>query len=429
MTSHLSKILDHVRAIKHSAVFLIVMIILFSSCSLLSYHAKFVEPNPRTNTYDKEIEYQKKQIYASKDGSVQLDNQFDAARMNNCSQINDSTFLIKITPENYPINASPWYAFRIVSKSRENIWIQLDYEKAKHRYSPKTSTNRNSWSLIDKELIRSSRGDSTILFPVNITTDTTWVAGQEIINSSDVALWLKELSNPEYIRLSEYGKSRLGRSLNYLDIYHGKKKKKPIILITGRQHPPELTGYLALQSFVETLLDESELSKEFLEKYRVLVYPMVNPDGVDLGHWRHNAGGVDLNRDWGNYHQVEIRQLCDNIVSQGKRNRSDILLGIDFHSTQKDIFYTNKVDPATIKIGDFTKKWLSKLDNNLQGPDLIIVPSGVSPVATSKNWFYVELGAAGITFEIGDNTSREFIKTKGKVAAQAMMELLLTQQK
>lgn len=415
------------KSVYSKTIIVLPLLAILASCSLLSYHAKFVEPKPRADTFDKVIEYQNKQVFSSINGSIHIDNQFDAARMNECKQVNDSTFAIRITPENSPINASPWYAFRIVSKSRNEIWIQLDYEKSKHRYIPKTSINRKNWIPVNKELIISSRGDSTVLFPIRLTTDTTWVAGQEIINSSDVELWLEEIANPEYIRLSEYGKSRLGRSLKYLDVYHGKKKKKPIIIITGRQHPPELTGYLALQSFVETLLDDSELSKEFLQKYRVLIYPMVNPDGIDLGHWRHNAGGVDLNRDWGNYHQPEIRQLCDHIVTQGKRNRADILLGIDFHSTQKDIFYTNEVDPATMKIGDFTKKWLDKLEDELGGPELIVEPSGVSPVATSKTWFYVELGAAGITYEIGDNTSRKFVLNKGRISARAMMELLTGQ--
>ncbi len=409
---------------RYRYVSLVLLISLVSSCSLMSYHAKFVEPNPRANTHDADITYQKKQVYSFSNKSILIDNQFDAARMNGCLQVNDSTFAVAIHPENYPINTSPWYAFRIVSKERKKIWLRLDYTKSKHRYIPKTSTDKQNWTAINKNLIHSSRGDSTMLFPVRITTDTTWVAGQEIISSSDVIRWIEELAKPEYVRLSEYGESRLGRSLKYLDIYQGKKKKKPIIIITGRQHPPELTGYLAMQSFVETLLDDSELSKEFLEKYRVLVYPIVNPDGVDLGHWRHNAGGVDLNRDWGNYHQPEIKQLCDHIVTQGKRNRADIILGIDFHSTQKDIFYTNKVDPSTMVIGDFINNWLNKLDNEIQGPDLIVNPSGVHPVATSKNWFYVELGAAGVTYEIGDNTPRKYIHEKSSVSARIMMEML-----
>lgn len=402
----------------------IISIPILASCSIINYQAKFVEPNPRANTYNHQIEYQKKGAFNFNSGSIAIDNKFDAARMNECSQVNDSTFSILISPENFPINASPWYAFRIVSSERKNIWIQIDYEKAKHRYIPKISKDRKNWTALDQELIRSSRGDSTVLFPVALTSDTTWVAGQEIVSSDDVYKWIDGLANPEHVRLEEYGKSKLGKPLKYLDVYKGGKKRKPIIVITGRQHPPELTGYLAMKSFVEELLNGSELSESLLEKYRILIYPIVNPDGVDLGNWRHNTGGIDLNRDWGSYHQDEIDQLCDHIVTQSKRSKSDIHIGIDFHSTQKDIFYTNKVDPESMIVGDFEKKWFRMIEERIGGQKLIVEPSIPRPVATSKNWFYIETGADGIIYEVGDETPRDFIKKKAIISAQSMMMIL-----
>ncbi len=401
-----------------------LLIPLLASCSLLSYRAKFVEPEPRADTHIHEIELQQKQAYVSQDQLIQIDNQFDGARMNACKELNDSTFSIRISPENHPINASPWYAFRIISKARQQIWIQLNYEFAKHRYLPKTSTNRSDWTLVQDDAIQSYRSDSTILFPVQLNTDTTWVSGQEIINSKDIYQWISDLATPEYVGLSEYGSSKHGKALKYLDLYRGKKKGKPIIVITGRQHPPEITGYLAMKSFLETILDESALSTLFLQKYRVLVYPLTNPDGVDLGNWRHNAEGVDLNRDWGSYHQPEIRQVCDHIVTQAKRNHADVVLGLDFHSTQQDILYTNKVDAKMLKIGNFKDKWFQEIEHALPGEKLIIESSGVRPVATSKNWFSVELGAEGIIYEVGDNTPRKYIQDKANVAAQAMMNIL-----
>ena len=45
--------------------------------------------------------------------------------------------------------------------------------------------------------------------------------------------------------------------------------------------------------------------------------------------------------------------------------------------------------------------------------------------AVSKNWFYSQFKAEGITYEIGDDTPRDLIKEKGKVSAQEMMKLLL----
>ena len=69
--------------------------------------------------------------------------------------------------------------------------------------------------------------------------------------------------------------------------------------IVGRQHPPEVTGSMALMEFVETIVGASDLAKEFRQSFRTIVIPLMNPDGVAAGNWRHNLNGVDLNRDWG----------------------------------------------------------------------------------------------------------------------------------
>lgn len=39
-----------------------------------------------------------------------------------------------------------------------------------------------------------------------------------------------------------------------------------------------------------------DIGHEVLEKYRFIIYPMINPDGVFLGNSRCNFNGVDLNR-------------------------------------------------------------------------------------------------------------------------------------
>jgi len=43
----------------------------------------------------------------------------------------------------------------------------------------------------------------------------------------------------------------------------------------------------------------------------------------------------------------------------------------------------------------------------------------------SSKYFYVNHGMPAIVFELGDNTSRPFLKEKGKVAAEEIMKLLM----
>ncbi len=174
---------------------IILSILILGACAPLRYQAKFVESNPRANTKDHKIEYQKlyKEVYNEQ--GISFDNQFDAARMNSCKRKNDSTFTIEISPENFPINASPWYAFRIISNQRQSVWIELDYKRAKHRYIPKFSSDRKNWTATPLEQIRMSRGDSCALFPVELQSDTTWLAAQEIINMHDTYKWADDLAD------------------------------------------------------------------------------------------------------------------------------------------------------------------------------------------------------------------------------------------
>ena len=119
---------------------------------------------------------------------------------------------------------------------------------------------------------------------------------------------------------------------------------KEIVVVLSRQHPPEVTGYSAMQYFVNKVLDESALSKKFLERFEMIVIPTVNPDGVDQGHWRHNMAGVDLNRDWELFKQPETKAIRDYMVNTLKKQDAKIYFAIDFHSTWNDVFYTNTDD-------------------------------------------------------------------------------------
>lgn len=208
------------------------------------------------------------------------------------------------------------------------------------------------------------------------------------------------------------------------DLFHIKlgKGKRTVVLIS-RQHPLEVTGYYALKAFVDKLADNSKLSKSFLKEYTVLIYPLLNPDGVDMGHWRHNTGDVVLNRGWAYYRQPEIKQIADHIVKSVQENNSEVAAGLDFHSTYYDVYYTTARDLKTNYV-TFTDDWLDYIRDNIEGYEINYQSSGLGSPA-SKGWFITQFTVPGITFEIGDDTPPKFIEKKGKVSAKGMMKVLL----
>ena len=195
------------------------------------------------------------------------------------------------------------------------------------------------------------------------------------------------------------------------------------VMIIGRQHPPEATGTMALLAFVEELAGDSPLAQEFREDFRVHVIPLVNPDGVDLGHWRHNTGGVDLNRDWVAFNQPETRAVRDTYSEILEAPGHELWFGIDFHSTQRDVFYALErafeTDPAGI-----IDPWLDYIGTNLPDYEVNDSPGGLgSP--TSRGWFYQEFDAPAVSYEVGDQTDRALIREVATTAARGTMEILL----
>lgn len=385
-----------------------------------SYKARpYQYPDP-VDTQDKPIEIQNKKTYVF-DG-VYADNQFDGARLNDFIQVDKNTFKASIFPENTPINKSPWYAFKLWSDRSRKINLILDYEHAPHRYIPKMSTDRVNWTMIDTNLIR-YLDTADVVFPISLDTVPMYLSGQELVTSKDVYAWSDSMALADNITKSTYGTSVQGRDLIYLDLYEREKTGKPMVVILSRQHPPEVSGYFAMQHFVHALLDTNVLAANYRQKYRTLILPLVNPDGVDMGHWRHNINGVDLNRDWGVYVQPEVKQTVDFIVRESKKNKNEIVLGLDFHSTQEDIFYTY-VDSMKTIIPRFHDYWVYGIDAAMPEHTPDEEASGLTQ-PFSKVWFYTQFGAESITYETGDETPRDFIREKAQIAANEMMKLLI----
>ena len=374
------------------------------------------------NTTTKPISFQTKQTYRLQDVGVYASNEFDGARLNGFKKLNDSTAIVNIYPENGPINNSAYYAFKTWSETSKPFYFSFKYPKGyKHRYIPKLKMD-DKWTIIDSNQVY--KRDTIVMIKLNLTNTPIIVAAHEIQSSKDVKQWYTNivLGKESYVRLKTFGKSTLGKELPIIDIYKGDKKNKDIIILLTRQHPPEVTGYYAFQEFLKTILNDSKMSNQFLTKYRVLAFPIMNPDGVDLGHWRHNAGGVDTNRDWSVYNQPEIKQTVKFITKELKSNHAKILLGLDFHSTYKDVFYTNKIRENTT-LPNFINEWFSALEANIPNYKVNEAP-GNSTKPVSKGWFLYGHNAVGITYEIGDATPRDRIKLIGKVTAEQMMKIL-----
>lgn len=403
-----------------TSVFLLASI----SCGQSRFEISKLEYSNPVNTANKEIELQAKRKYEFPAKRLTVDNLFDGARLNR-AEMEGNTLKIFISPENIPINGSPWYAFRLIARKKQTITIELNYTHSTHRYQPKWSRYPLEWTPIDADKVTISKSGDKASFSFTLQTGETWIAAQEVISSSRVNEWCTRMARQKYGGKYFVGYSALGKEILALSLASDVDRDKPTIVILGRQHPPEVTGHLALQAFVERLM-KNEHAKAFFEKYRVLVIPMINPDGVDLGHWRHNAQGVDLNRDYAEYQQPEIKALTSFLAKMINEEKVRIIMGLDFHSTYEDVYYTNQEKDGVLLNG-FENEWLNAIGTALAPYNYQVKTEqhSVTSNPSAQHWFYRQFKALGITYEIGDDTDREFIKQKAKVSADALVKLLL----
>jgi cytosolic carboxypeptidase protein 6 len=392
-------------------------------------------PIKQVSTNSKPVQKQWKGIFSFDKEKVYFSNNFEGGRLNGIVKDNDSTYTVLITSENTPINISPWYAFKIWSKQKKQIFVNLTYgEGYKHRYYPKLSENGLQWVSLDStNYVEYKKGDKNfgpsslalkVQMKLEVSSDTLWVSAQELQTSKHVKKWVDDLSKKAFISNRKIGNSKERRPLTALTI--GKRNRKRMLLVISRQHPPEVTGYLAMKAFVETISSDSKLAKKFRKKFTTYVVPLMNPDGVDNGHWRHNSGGIDLNRDWSLFNQPETSAVSQFIKEKENETKGNFYFGIDFHSTWDDIYYT--IDKKyTSNMTGLVPEWLDNVKKKIPNYNPNIKSSDkMEPAIISRNYFYVAHGMEALVFEIGDNTPREFIKEKGRLSAIELMKLMLS---
>jgi cytosolic carboxypeptidase protein 6 len=391
------------------------------------------DPLKVVDTHAQPIQKQLREVFSLGNGYY-ASNDFDCARLSGIVLTNDTLITALINPENTPINASPWYAFKIWSDTVQSIYLKLSYlHNVKHRYPPKISMDGKHWNLLDSALvipgpIAKRRNDRQqpdfITMRLKLSKDTMWIAANEIVTSSETELWSDRMATIPFVEKSNIGESRDGRPINILTI--GEADDSKLLMLLGRQHPPEISGYWAMKKFVETICTDNKLARQFRNRFRTYVVPMVNPDGIDNGHWRHTTGGVDPNRDWAEFRQKETSLIRNFMIDKESSSAGVFLCGIDFHSTVEDIYYT--IDP--------------KLKGNMPG----LIPQLIDSIAkafpdhehmvrakdeddyriSSVSYFFHGHGAEALVYEVGDEAPKDFVLKKAEVAANTLMEIMLS---
>ncbi|WP_395736880.1 DPP IV N-terminal domain-containing protein [Prosthecobacter sp.] len=374
------------------------------------------------------VTLQTKRSWDFTEDGVTFSNEFSGARLSDCERVSPQEYRITIAPENVPVNPSPWYAFKITSKKPQSVTLRFNVTAKGAVITPRLSHDGKTWALIDKaaftpvpksrEALQPERAVATL----KVGPETLWVAAQEMVGLAESDTYVSEKARLPFVKESVIGESIEHRPIR--QFIFSETTKPDYVFIICRQHPPEITGTLAMQHFIDVLANDSELSQKYRKSFQTVLIPVVNPDGIEHGHWRHNLGGVDTNRDWKDFSQQETRVVRDALLKLGKAPDARVFLFVDFHSTGGDVLYTPPEDAETFP-PNFATQWYNSITARFPDYKLELNNAHNVGIPTSKAWAYDTFGCPGITYELGYSTDRKLIKETTSGAAEEMMKLLL----
>lgn len=337
---------------------------------------------------------------------------FEGASASACAVRGERDFALLVTPEHAPpINPSPWYAFRYETVGEAPVAVTLGYLGGQHRYAPKWRGDDGAWRDLPAEPSADGKG-AVIRLPAG----RGMVAAQEIIPPAAARADLARWSAASGAQPFTIGTSHDGRPIEA--IRFGRSDAPKLVVLLGRQHPPEVTGAIAMAAFVDTLAARAG----DLGDVQVLVVPMLNPDGVTRGHWRANRGAVDLNRDWGEFTQPETRAVKAwlDALPAGVRP----VLMVDFHSTSRNLFYVQG-DEASPAQQRFLDEWLVGREKAFPGYPFTLEPRNANPGSgTAKNWFHATYAIPSYTYEVADTADRAATRSAARALAESLLGVL-----
>jgi hypothetical protein len=154
----------------------LLTVIMFSIAAAMAQQPtkKFAGQGPiqGVSTESRPVEKQWKGITPFENEQVFFSNDFTGARLNKVTETGSQAYNIRIEPENTPVNASPWYAFKVWAKRHGLIRLSFSYpDKVKHRYEPKISHDGQRWEQL---AFKDENGVQT--YEIDISKDTIWIA-------------------------------------------------------------------------------------------------------------------------------------------------------------------------------------------------------------------------------------------------------------
>lgn len=202
-----------------------------------------------------------------------------------------------------------WFYFKVLLDkiSKKHLSFSIDnanqsaFAKGWNNYAPYASLDGKNW----KRTKQGNLSGSSFNFEIDNYDEEFFVSWYSPYPLDKYYSWLNQVSNslqiikegtlPDYITLGD--------------------KSKPALVFVSRQHSGETMASFVVEGFVNSLIEQKELTEKLLDNFSIIIFPLLNKSGAEKGYHRVNANGNDLNRSWNNNSVEEIKFVKNVLAS------------------------------------------------------------------------------------------------------------------
>jgi hypothetical protein len=345
----------------------------------------------------------------------EIDDDFERGAIAACRIDGKRKATVLVRPEAGATNDSAWYAFRVSPRGADRIAVTLAYQDGSHRYWPKLRRGDGEWRRAEAGDIAIAKDGASARLRLDLAEAPVFVAAQPLTTIDEAIGFATSTLSAAGFDARILGQSADGRPLYAFERVPAGAQR--LVVILARQHPPETTGAVAFEAFIERLAASDARATAFRNRYALFIAPMVNPDGFARGHWRGNAAGADVNRDWGPFKTPEAAAFAKRI-GELAAGRAPALFA-DFHSTKRNVIYAapEKSDASGLADAAF-----ARLQETLGEGAPEISRSHNSARTTAKAWSLETLRVAGFTYEVADEADLDEVRATARAFAEALLD-------
>jgi len=237
-----------------------------------------------------------------------------------------------------------WYYFRLDGVKGRELTVELTDLVGEYNYTPGTySVTKDTHPVYSYDNERWTHLEATewnddakeLAFRLTPERDTVWIAHTPPYTLTNLEQLESDFADREYLLRGITGWTVEGRPIPLWTISEA-AQDAPVIWLMFRQHAWESGTSWTADGGLRFLLGDSEEATRLRRQAVWKVFPVGDPDGLQIGGVRFNVHGYDLNRNWDAIHP----KLTPEIAAQHRAVKVWIERGrrIDFflavHNTE-----------------------------------------------------------------------------------------------